>query len=288
VAPATLASVSADWVPFGYEAEHAERASLVEGVPEWIEGSVFEWIEQAYWNVARSDPTGAKELTRAFDRQMRLSPPLTQGNSWPDSVLRSRGDARLTFAFVDFMLTKGKGQPGKLAAILNEGGSAYRVVLRGSAYRLERRVAEGAQLAAEHAMREGDAGALLAEAWSAAYGRDPDAEEAYEKAIKAVEQSAIPVVTPSDRLATLGKVINVLKTQKDWALPLTDQAGAHDPEAVLHMCQQLWLGQPSRHGANGYRKPTQQEAESAVLLAVPLVQMFESELIARRSVPGTP
>jgi hypothetical protein len=43
------------------------------------------------------------------------------------------------------------------------------------------------------------------------------------------------------------------------------------------------MGQESRHGGNGYRKPTQVESEAAVLLAVSLVQWFTSGVLARRA-----
>ena len=47
------------------------------------------------------------------------------------------------------------------------------------------------------------------------------------------------------------------------------------------MMKLLWEGQESRHGGNGYRKPTPAEAEAAVLLAVPLVQFYSAGLLAR-------
>jgi hypothetical protein len=49
------------------------------------------------------------------------------------------------------------------------------------------------------------------------------------------------------------------------------------------MAEALWVGQESRHGGNGYRKPTRAEAEAAVMLAVPLVQWFTSGAVAPRS-----
>ena len=62
----------------------------------------------------------------------------------------------------------------------------------------------------------GFAGDLLHEAWKAVYGRLPDPEEAYEKAITAVEQAGAPVVIPNNSNATLGSMISALRDQKDW------------------------------------------------------------------------
>jgi hypothetical protein len=134
----------------------------------------------------------------------------------------------------------------------------------------------------------GGAGLILSEAWAALYGRGPDPEEAYEKAIKAVEEAGIPVVAPNDSRATLGKVISALRGQGDWALSVVDKDGTHQYSLVADMCAGLWEGQPSRHGANGYCKPSHQEAEAAVLLAVPLVEWFSSGQIARRVSPTEP
>lgn len=59
-----------------------------------------------------------------------------------------------------------------------------------------------------------------------------------------------------------------MKSQKDWALDLP----ASDADVPIKMAEALWYGQEGRNGGNGYRKPTQAEAEAAVMLAVPLVQ----------------
>jgi nitrous oxide reductase accessory protein NosL len=122
------------------------------------------------------------------------------------------------------------------------------------------------------------AGTILSEAWHAAFGRNPDAEEAYEKAIKAVEEAGAHVVAPSNKKSTLGTMIRDMKAQVDWKLDLPTP----DADVPIKMAEALWVGQESRHGGNGYRKPTQTEAEAAVLLAVPLVQWFSSGAIARR------
>ncbi|WP_053096482.1 hypothetical protein [Microbacterium sp. CGR1] len=172
---------------------------------------------------------------------------------------------------------------GYLEAILSDGGSEWRVGLRDGHASLERRVPEGVVLAADNTIaNSGSAGALLAEAWHAAFGRDPDPEEAYEKSIKAVEEAAAKIVTPNNKKATLGTIVRDLKAQKDWKLDLPTP----DADVAVKMADALWVGQESRHGGNGYRKPTQAEAEAAVLLAVPLVHWFTSGAMARR--PGVP
>lgn len=69
-----------------------------------------------------------------------------------------------------------------------------------------------------------------------------------------------------------------MRDQGDWSLPLESVSAVAAP---LEMAKSLWEGQESRHGGNGYRKPTPAEAETAVMLAVPLVQFFTAGLVAR-------
>jgi hypothetical protein len=166
-----------------------------------------------------------------------------------------------------------------LEEILHAGGSEWTVGTRGENRGLEKRVPQGVADAVDSIIgTSASAGALLSEAWHAAYGRAPDPEEAYEKAIKAVEEAGAEVVLPMNSKATLGTMIAAVRDQGDWSLPLESKSALSAP---LEMMKALWEGQESRHGGNGYRKPTPVEAEAAVLLAVPLVQFFSAGLLVR-------
>lgn len=189
--------------------------------------------------------------------------------------------------FIDFLvyyLAKsswlGQQRLDELTVLLERAGSEFTVGDRGDSRGLVKRVPEGVVEAARQIVESNtSAGALLAEAWHAAYGRNPDPEEAYEKAIKAVEEIGAAIVTPKDRKSTLGKMITVMRSQRDWCLPLASSAAT----VPVQMAEALWQGQESRHGGNGYRKPSVEESEAAVLLAIPLVQWFSSGVVARRS-----
>lgn len=111
---------------------------------------------------------------------------------------------------------------------------------------------------------------------------DPNPEEAYEKAIKSVEEAGAHVVSPENTGTTLGTMCRDVETQRSWRLPLDEIARNPSNDAAVKMARALWSGQESRHGGNGYRKPTMEEAEAAVLLAVPLVQWSTSGVLARR------
>lgn len=85
-------------------------------------------------------------------------------------------------------------------------------------------------------------------------------------------------MSPKNTRATLGTIIRDMRAQEGWALDLP----ASDSDVPVKMAVALWYGQEGRHGGNGYRKPTQAEAEAAVMLAVPLVHWFTSGAIQRR------
>ena len=281
-------AVADKWIPLSKGSQPDE--ALYEGLPPWIAVSVYGWTQKTLnelgWTHSGED--AEQVLTEAFDREMRLAQPLSISRYSATTELQERGDDVLTLDYVDFLLARiGDSIPSRtLEAILEQGGSAWRVGSRNGFPGLERRVPIAVQEVAEAAMASaGDAGLLLNEAWVAVYGRNPDPEDAYEKAIKAVESSAVPKVTPDDRKATLGKVISVMRSQKDWALALTDSEGKYDYGVVTGMCAALWSGQPSRHGGNGYRKPTVEEAEIAVQLAVALVQWFSVDAVRCRPRP---
>lgn len=209
-------------------------------------------------------------------------------------VLEDRDDAELVLDFVDFLLMRDQqAQPwqtdstpasSRLEEILRTAGSAWRVGRRGEFCGLERRLSAGVTVAADEVIASSAlAGELLAEAWHAAYGLHPDPEEAYEKAIKAVEESGAHVVSPQNQIATLGTMARDMENQADWSLPLMELSDHSSRDALVRAARMLWSGQEGRHGGNGYRKPTQGEAESAVLLAVALVHAFSSGLLTRRS-----
>lgn len=271
-------------------ADPAELKALHPGVPSWMRRKVLDWAH-------------AVSLSRVYDDWGKLNPDIAVVEEYETAVRRPsslvglfrRDGAKGLFEameeeefldFIDFLVYRtGLDDGGAellqlLEDVLSEGGSEWRVGTRGGFASLEKRVPEGVALAAEAAIADsGDAGELLAEAWHAAFGKSPDAEEAYEKAIKAVEEAGHDKVSPKNGRTSLGTMVRDMKAQGDWKLDLP----ASDADVPVKMAEALWSGQESRHGGNGYRKPTQAEAEAAVLLAVPLVQWLSSGALTRRS-----
>ena len=94
----------------------------------------------------------------------------------------------------------------------------------------------------------------VAKAWEELYGIEPNASAAYGMAIKAVEDAAVPVVSPTNERATLGTVLAQIEQQADWTLPMEREHDRAPSRAVLiGMMRLLWHGpaRSSRRAAVG-------------------------------------
>lgn len=276
------------WMPLGADPE--EHNTLVDGIPAWMRSPMKEWFIARFTNPStRALNVG---LMRAFDMASKNPTPLA-------STLESHGPSPVfdfleeteTLKIVDFLIyvhsnngtSASSDALEELEEMFTHSGSIWKVGTRLGVAGLERRVPEGVQIAADAVMALPiTAGVLLSEAWHAAFGRSPDCEEAYEKAIKSVEEAGAEVLLPNNPKATLGTMAQTLEDQTAWRLDLGDDPKHTSRDVVAKMARALWSGQESRHGGNGYRKPTQAEAEAAVMLAVPLVQFFSSGAVAKR------
>lgn len=273
-------------------ANQADLAVLHPGVPEWMKKQLLAWVtsvtQESYldeWANRRMRPN----VSILMDYETAVRRPESLVSVFRDfgvSSLFTRMGQDEFLDFVDFLVFTVQQQPNSaqvlrmLEVLLSDGGSEWSVGTRDGFASLEKRVPEGVVAAVDEVVAlSGEAGRLLAESWHAAFGKSPDAEEAYEKAIKAVEEAGARMVSPNNSKTTLGTMIRDMKAQKDWKLDLS----AQDADVPVKMAEALWIGQESRHGGNGYRKPSRTEAEAAVLLAVPLVQWFTSGALARRN-----
>lgn len=182
---------------------------------------------------------------------------------------------------------------GQLESVLKDSRSKWTVGVRAAnRLGLVQRVPDGVQMAADRAIQDtGHAGRRLAEAWGTAYGLNPDPTKAYGLAVKAVEDAALPKVPlkPNDH-KTLGSVIRALNSAKydaaDWTLEFQREDKHYsNGQTLVAMLKTLWSGQTDRHGGDHEFVTdaviTQESAEAAVMLAVPLVQWFSSGFVVR-------
>ncbi|MEA3078520.1 MAG: hypothetical protein QOF60_3428 [Actinomycetota bacterium] len=192
-------------------------------------------------------------------------------------------DGERALDVVDAVLAVTHGFPGsytrrrELEGTLSIGGSAWRVVDEGDDVlgRLERRVEESAEAAARSEMSKGGNPSYhLRESWSRVYGRNQDPGGAYREAVRAVEAAAKPVVSPNDRVATLGKMIQAMRDKPEkWEFDLGKV------EALTELMAQLWTAQLDRHGTDDETHPlsvSAAEAEAAVHVAASVVHLFRN------------
>jgi hypothetical protein len=185
---------------------------------------------------------------------------------------------------VDAVLHLSEILPGyieSLDEILTLGGSVWQV--GGDGRHLVRRVDATAQAAFRRAVSPKDAAsAELHEAWTAAYGRNPDASDAWDHSIKAVEAVLIPVVTPRKDKATLGDVVGSLNSQGSlWQLVVHGHDHSQSVMPLVTMLRLMWPN-PDRHASGNSRKPSLNEAQAVVNLAVAVVQWARVGALSKR------
>jgi hypothetical protein len=295
---------SESWRPLSARENEAEAESyraLHAGVPPWLEDSLWEWIEGQVSHVPRNYTSRVvrADLLRQLERVLQFKTGWdgkygSQGLALLRNALKSNPKLMLNVA--DYLIS----HPGPIESaitsarllaldkLLEEGASAYKVDVNADmrSARLIRRVDMTIEAAAKRSMEQQNApSTLLRRAWNATYGLNPNASDGYRQAVRAVEAAAIPVILPNDSDATLGRVIGTLRNRSNqWQLSFTHRTKPEQPIATLiSMMALLWEGQYDRHVTDGASLHiSQEEAETALHLAVTLVQWFTSGRVSRQ------
>ena len=166
---------------------------------------------------------------------------------------------------------------------LEIGGSVWAATRDG----LRRRVDPTAQQAADAALSVTDAASdELRLAWAAAYGRSPNASDAWDHTIKAVEHALKPVVVPSQPTATLGAVVGALRGQpKSFASILRDNGIEQHRVGIIETFEDLlhviWPN-PDRHGDDHLRDPSLEESRAVVQVGALAVQWARDGVVFKR------
>lgn len=289
------------WRPLGVddEDEIAAYDALHDAVPEWMTAAFWVWVEAAITEKRRySDGSGrVNHLNESLAEEMAQTLRITLPNLRYAGVHTSSGQRQLTTALshlqrhtaplqiADYLLAHGGANGESLEQLLERCKSAWRVGQRAGRPGLVRRVPLGVQTGADSVIaRAGRAGSRLAKAWEQLYGLDPNPSEAYRLAILAVEDAAIPTVSPTNKVATLGTVLKQMEDQGDWTLPMTREHPKSTPqEVVIAMMRLLWHGQHDRHGGqpSAPGNVSREEAIVAVGIATTIVHWFSAGLVSR-------
>lgn len=291
------------WRPLGVDTEDeiATYDALHDGVPIWMVSRFWDWVKvvigerRSYYDGSGHFRMIRETLVEEMCQVLRLPlPPIRMPETSPPAgqaqdklvmdVLVKSGNP---LAIADYLLAHAEHADGtELDALLTRSKSAWTVGTRAGRRGLVRRVPEGVQIGADSVMaRAGRAGARLAKAWEELYGLTPDASAAYGLAIKAVEDAAVPVVSPNNERATLGTVLSQMEQQGDWKLPMERvHDRAPSTEVVIGMMRLLWHGQHDRHGGqpSAPGDVSIEEATVAVSIAVTLVNLLNSGVVSRQ------
>jgi hypothetical protein len=129
----------------------------------------------------------------------------------------------------------------------------------------------------------------LKEAWGNAFGRNGDPSDAWDHAIKAVEDVLIPEVMPNNGNATLGNVVGELGGQNgsQWKLVLPGNSQDHDVSHLVSMLRLIWPNHDRHGGPNPKRTPSPQEARAVVTLAATIVQWHREGWVVQRCAATT-
>jgi hypothetical protein len=284
-----MTTTDEQWLPLGMEEDEvAVYTALRKDVPPWLESSLWAWIDHLFTFYTQTIYNNhfRVELAHKCERALRLTIPHDGKTNLVEGLRGVRyavsGSPTLPWRLVDFLISDKSPAADvvkSLDSMLLEAGSGWKVGSRSGKVGLVRRLPEGVEAAAGDAFQQPNAGKRLAAAWEAAFGINPDPTKAYSMAVKAVEDASIPVVCPNDTSATLGKVIGQVNAGT-WKLPhLREDKSAPTHDVLVGMMRTLWTGQHDRHGGPStvsVPAVTQDEAESAVMLAVTLVGWFET------------
>lgn len=255
--------------------------ALVEGVPPWMAPSLWDWVMEVL------NAAGVRPSLQRLEQSLRTGLFSDEDHPyvWPILYEKLVQDQELFLNVVDDLLPlpAAKMRLLKLTNILERSGSAWKVADQD--WKLERRVPQPIQDAADETIRQsGRAGEHLQRAWADIYGRNPDPNDGYTEAIKAVEVAAGPVVAPKDSLATLGKMVTAMNDKPSkWQVVFARGDAEEQVRAITRMMKMIWEGQHTRHGSSDESAPlevTQSEAEAALHTATLLVHLFTTGAVA--------
>ncbi|MDJ0315063.1 hypothetical protein [Arthrobacter sp. H35-D1] len=263
------------WVPPAISNEEYERLTAIEvGFPDYVRNQVESWVVDS----ASSRGQFAHALPRFLSRHMKrvfsldYSGFLLQVHQLEDDELAN---------VIDCMLFHGLKTASvyDLGKVLAESRAGWVLTSDGRGRtRVTAAQPSGVIQALEGVMNKtAKAGALLGEAFEAAYGTSTNPNHAYDLSVKAVETLACPAFIPNNTTrATLGTVIKHLE-QKNVSLPLVEKNADHR-ETLTKMMRLLWEG-GQRHGEETYEHVSLGGARTAHALATCLVSMIHEDVI---------
>lgn len=259
-----------------------------EGVPDHLRHVVMVWFRDVL-HISGSLAYRIEEM-RKLAVVFRVNLPTNTDSQRLSEVLCAlleHDDDEVAIDLID--ATLGVVSPGLngwfgLQEHLTTGASAWRV--NDERDGLTRVVSDESQATYDAATATADAATTeLRTAWSHAFGRNGDPSDAWDHAIKAVEDVLVPVVVPNKAKGTLGDVLGQLGSPQSapaWEMILPGADQSHDVAPLVAMLRLMWPNH-DRHGGNTpKRTPSPEEARAVVTLAATIVQWHRQAWVVRK------
>lgn len=271
------------WQPLSKRIAGTEPDGPYEGRPEHLEWPLLLWIR----GVLGLDESYAldEEALRELGVRFRVSGRVTPSMIADQLLAAAVKDDDFFFDLIDAVLNvfEGENDCENLERLLVAGASVWRVGDDGAS--LTRIVSEEAQATYDAATSVADEPSdELKEAWSNAFGRNGDPSDAWDHAIKAVEDVLIPVMMQNNGKATLGNVLGELSGQNSsqWEFVLPGNDKTHDVAPLVAMLRVIWPNHDRHGGPSPKRIPSDQEARAVVTLAAMIVQWHRDGWVVRK------
>ena len=269
--------------------------TLHDGVPPWMMRPLIRWLHSfvvVITDIGERYPN--VDFIDGLEMNCRLLTPLSRDDPTTDLWNLIEKDPSFGIRVIEYVIGTffivddpphhiGNDRLAQLEQILADSGSVWEVTAvddKGGfpgqkLLLLTRRDLAETKLAITDIRATSDrAGSFLADAWKAVAAQEPKPGEAYDKAVKAIEAAAQPVISPNNTVATLGTIIRDMRTKPEkWTFALGDL------ETVIAVMDQVWTNH-FRHGTQPRDDHTPEEADAAVHLALPLVWFFVGGLIS--------
>lgn len=272
--------VGAGWLPWSQREAQRPVSVPSREVEAHMRVVLGSWIRDRLEGLYRSD-SGASGLVALLGSRLEWSGIKHSA----DYLERAQQDTAGYFDAIEMLLRVPPPRYGwprgaassDLELALEMAGSAWTVGPDGA--RLTLRVDDTAvKQVTEAAAVSDSARADLVEAWNAAFGRHPNASDAWDHSIKAVEHIYSPLVLQrqaDNDQSTLGMVANELRdNRKGWVAEIATERG--DPTsgvAVIEALIRTVWGNTDRHGGGpSWRAPQLPETQAIVHAAITLVQ----------------
>ena len=268
------------WVPLSVRRNQQSEFSLVDNVPQYMRYGIKEWIQQAI--------NGDNRLVAQMALELRIDE-LSDNidNFYPDDAviacIQRSGpwdmyDESMALDVIDWLLGHSYGHVQSLENILKSAGHVLRVSPDGN--RLVERIDPALWDEYEQVTQLDDqASQYMQEAWTLAFGRDPNLSDAWDRAVKAIEVLLKPIVSPSDDNATLGKMTSALRQAPNkWKCKLPDREYKSKGEINVKPGIEVFIDalatigyQPDRHGSDQPQEIDETTARSILFLATTVV-----------------